>query len=110
MLFSFCCAQLIMDLSTYKFPEVSKIDLAFSTFNTPKELVEEAEKRTLTKGRKKFNELFFSGGEIQLKEDVKGTWKENAFMYARALMSSFAPKHENKEAVCAMIFEECLVL
>ena len=32
-----------MDLSTYKFPEVTKVDLAFPTFNTPKELVAEAE-------------------------------------------------------------------
>lgn len=35
-----------MDLSTYKFPEVTKADLAFPTFNTPKELVAEAKKET----------------------------------------------------------------
>ena len=39
-----------MDLSTYKFPEVTKVDLAFPTFNTPKELVEEAKKRNPKKG------------------------------------------------------------
>jgi hypothetical protein len=99
-----------MDLSTYKFPKVTKADLAFPTFNTPKELVEEAEKRNPQKGMKKFTELFYSGGKIELKKDVEGTWKENAYMYARALMGSWSPKHEHKELVVGMIFEECLVL
>ena len=39
-----------MDLSTYNFPKVTEIDLAFSTFNTPKELVEEAQKRKPQRG------------------------------------------------------------
>jgi hypothetical protein len=99
-----------MELSTYNFPKVTKVDLAFPTFNTPKELVEEAEKRNPRKGMRKFSELFFYGGEIKLKDDVKGTWKENAYMYARALMGSFSPKHEHKELVVGMIFEECLEL
>ncbi len=99
-----------MDLSTYKFPEVTKLDLVFPTFNTPKELVEEAEKRNPKKGMEKFRELFFSGGEIELKKDVEGTWKKNAYMYARALMGSWSPKHEHKELVVGMIFEECLIL
>ena len=99
-----------MDLSTYKFPEVTKADLAFPTFNTTKELVAEAEKRNPEKGMRKFAELFYKGGSIELKPDVKGTWKENAYMYARALMGSWKPKHEHKELVVGMIFEECLVL
>jgi hypothetical protein len=99
-----------MDLSTYQFPEVTKADLVFPTFNTPKVLVEEAEKRNPQKGIEKFNQLFYNGGEIKLKADVEGTWKQNAFLYARSLMGSFVPKHEHKELVCAMIFEECLIL
>ena len=99
-----------MDLSTYKFPEVTKADLAFPTFNTPKELIAEAEKRNPEKGMRKFAELFYKGGSIELKTDVKGTWKENAYMYALALMGSWEPKHEHKELVVGMIFEECLVL
>ena len=99
-----------MDLSTYKFPEVSIIDFTFSTFDTDKELVEEAKKRNPRKGMEKFSELFNNGGEVQLKPDVPGTWKENAWRYAKFLMRSFAPKHEHKELVCGMIFEECLVL
>ena len=99
-----------MELSEYKFPEVSQADIAFPTFDTVPELLKEAESRNISKGRKKFNQLFFSGGKIDLQDDVKGTWKEGAFLYARALMGSFAPKHEDKEAVCAMIFEETLVI
>tara|TARA_R100000655_G_scaffold55123_1_gene93170 strand:+ start:377 stop:676 length:300 start_codon:yes stop_codon:yes gene_type:complete len=99
-----------MDLSKYNFPEVTQADMAFPTFNIPKELLKEAESRELTKGRKKFAELFYSGGKIEFKKDVEGTWKENAFLWCRAMMGSWSPKHEHKEAVCAMIFEECLIL
>lgn len=99
-----------MDLSNYKFPEVTDADLAFSTFNTPKELVAEAERRNPRKGMDKFSELFYTGGKIELQSDVKGTWKEKAYWYARALMRSWEPKHEHKELVVGMIFEEVLVL
>jgi len=99
-----------MKLSEFKFPDVSKIDLAFSTFDTIPELLEEAKKRNPVKGMDKFSELFYSGGKIELKSDVEGTWKEKAFIYAKALMRSWAPKHEHKELVVGMIFEECLKL
>ncbi len=99
-----------MDLSTYKFLEVTDVDLVFPTFNTTKELVEEAEKRNPKKGIEKFSELLYSGCKIELKDDVKGTWKENAYRYALALIGSWEPKHEHKELVVGMIFEECLVL
>ena len=59
-----------MDLSTYKFPEVTKVDLAFPTFNAPKELVAEAEKRNPQKGMKKFSELFYNGGKFEFKDSV----------------------------------------
>ena len=53
-----------MDLSTYKFPEITGVDLAFPTVNTTKELVEEAEKRNPQKGMNKFSEIFYSGGKL----------------------------------------------
>jgi hypothetical protein len=99
-----------MDLSTYKFPKVNKTDLAFPTFNTTKELVDEAQKRNPQKGMNKFSELFYSGGKIELQKDIEGTWKYDAYLYARALMGSWSPKQEHKELVVGMIFEECLVL
>lgn len=99
-----------MELKDYQWPELSALDIAFSTTKAPKELVEEAEKRDLSKGEKKFNELFFSGGRIQRQADVDGTWKEKALAFAISLMKSWEPKHEHKAAICAMIFEETLVL
>jgi hypothetical protein len=99
-----------MDLSTFKFPEVTKGDFVFPTFDTIKELLEEAEKRNPKKGMDKFDKLFYEGGEIRLQEDVKGTWKEKAYLYARALMGSWSPKHKHKQLVVGMIFEEVLVL
>jgi hypothetical protein len=99
-----------MELSEYNFPKVDKIDIAFPTFNTIPELLEEAQKRDLTKGRKMFNTLFYTGGKVEFQDDVKGTWKEKAWFYCRALMGSFEPKHQDKEAVCAMLMQECLKL
>ncbi len=99
-----------MKLETFNFPVVTGVDIAFSTFNTIPELLEEAKKRSPKKGMQKFSELFFSGGKIELQKDVKGTWKNNAFLYAKALMSSWGPKHQDKELVVGMIFEETLVL
>lgn len=96
-----------MDLSKFNFKELCENN--FSVNTTP-ELVAEAQSRNISKGKEKFNQLFFSGGELKLQDDVKGTWKEDAYLYARKLMSSFAPKHENKQDVCAMIFEETLKL
>jgi len=93
-----------MKLSEYKFPEPSMV------LNTTPELLEEAKKRNPKEGIQKFSELFFNGGEIELQEDVKGSWKEKAYLYAKALMSSWEPKHEHKELVVGMIFEETLVL
>lgn len=99
-----------MDLSTFAFPEVTDVDFAFPTFCTIPELLEEAKKRNPQKGIKKFNELFFTGGEIVLQKDVQGTWKEKAYLYTRALMRSWSPKHQDKEIVVGMLFEELLVL
>lgn len=96
-----------MELKNYNFP---KTERELNNINTDYILLAEAEKRELRKGREKFNQLFFNGGTVELKDDVRGTWKEHAYVYARSLMGSFTPKHEHKESVCAMIFEECLKL
>lgn len=99
-----------MDLSKFKFPEISQLDMAFSTLETNKELLTEAMKRDVSKGENKFNQLFYNGGNLLVQDDYAGSWKENALRYAIALMRSFNPKHEHKTAVCAMIFQECLIL
>jgi hypothetical protein len=102
--------KITMDLSQYKFPEVTQADVAFPTFDAPKDLIEEGNKRDLKKGRAKFNELFYKGGSVELQPDVEGTWKEKAWIFTRVLMGSWAPKHQDKETVCALLMEECLVL
>lgn len=99
-----------MDLSTFDFPQVNKIDTVFPTFDTIPELLKEAEFRNPQKGIKKFNELFYSGGKVEFQKDTLGTWKEKAYKYAINLMGSYAPKHEHKELVVGMIFEEVLDL
>jgi len=99
-----------MNLAEFKFPEVTGANNAFPTFDTIPELLEEAKKRNPKKGMDKFDEFFYSGGKPKFQKDVIGTWKEGAWLYARALMGSWSPKHEHKQIVCGMIFEEVLKL
>ena len=102
-----------MDLKKFKFPEVRGVDVAFSTFDTIPELLEEAKERGFDGGYTEYNDLFsklfFEGGKIEFKPDVDEEFKAKAWPYCRALMGSFAPKHEHKEAVCAMLMSELLV-
>lgn len=102
-----------MDLTKYNFPKVSKVDLAFSTFDTIPELLAEAEKRGFDHNNKYcryFGKLFFGGGSVVFKTGLDENFKNNAFLYMRALMGSFAPKHEHKEAVCGMLLSELVEL
>lgn len=99
-----------IDLSKYPFPKVGGIDMAFPTFYAPKDLVAYANTLDLRKAEREFRRLFYEGGKVNLKPDVKGTWKEHAWRFCRALMGSFAPSHEDKTAVCALIINECLEL
>lgn len=105
-----------MNILKYTYPKVSPIQLGFSTFDAPEVLIEEAKKRGFYDGKTKANELFnkwfFSGletGEIKQREDGDKDEINNALLFARALMGSFTPKQENKEAVCALIFSETLL-
>ena len=105
-----------MDILYYMYPKVGGLELSFSTFDTPKVLVEEAIKRGFYGGNTKANDLFskwfFSGletGEIAPREDGDKVKINKALLFARALMGSFTPSQENKEAVCALIFSETLL-
>ena len=103
-----------MDLKTFKFPELNGVDMAFSTLKTDKTLLAEAKERGFDNMynpyNRLFSELFFNGGKIEFKEDVDEEFKKKAWSYCKCLMRSFEPKHEHKEAVCAMIMSELLVL
>lgn len=105
-----------MEVLKYNFPKITGADVAFPTFDTPKELSEEAKSRGFYNGRTKFNELFnqwfFEGltKSPNFKKDVDQELAQKAMNFAVCLMGSFTPKHEDKEAVCALIFSECLDL
>lgn len=106
-----------MEIKDYNFPKIEAVNRAFPTFDAPEVLVEEAKKRGFYNGdtiwNDLFGEMFYKGikaGEIDFKSEVKGQeWAEKAYDFAMCLMGSFAPKHEEKEAVCAFIFSETLV-
>lgn len=105
-----------MELKDYQFPECTQLDLAFSTLEAPPTLVSLAKERGLYNGNTPANDLFskwFFGGlekTPDFKEGVDVQRAEKALIWARCLMGSFAPKHEEKEAVCALIFSEYLSL
>lgn len=93
-----------MDLTKYDFPKVSML------VDTTPELIEEAEKRGFddwnNEYHKLFSTLFYRGGRVKFKDGIDPKFKDTAWAYCRALMGSFAPKHEHKSAVCAMLLSE----
>lgn len=56
-----------------------------------------------------FNKLFFSGGNVEHLSPRPGIDKATALRHIRAVMGSFEPKHENKEAAVAWMFETWFV-
>lgn len=101
-----------MDLTAFEFPEVTTADIAFPTYGTIPELLAEAKERGFYNGRTPYNDLFsnlfFNGGEINFKKDVDKAFKSKAWAYCRSFMQSWEPKHEEKEAICAMLMSELL--
>lgn len=102
-----------MKLTSFQFPTLSDADLAFSTVRTNPALLAEARERGFYNGHTPYNDLFntlfFKGGRLSFKTKIDPGFKEKASRYLRALMSSFEPKHEEKEAVCAMILSELVL-
>ena len=101
-----------MNLQDFKFPEVTGADMAFPTFNTITELLEEAKERKFYNGDTPYNnlfsELFYSGGKVKFKEGINEEFKKKAWSYCRSFMGSWSPKHEEKEAICALLMSELL--
>lgn len=102
-----------MDLKTFEFPKLEGLDMAFSTIRTDPKLLAEAKERGFYNGDTDYNglfsDLFFSGGKVEFKKDVDEDFKAKAWPYCRAFMGSWEPKHEEKEAICAMLMSELLV-
>jgi len=99
-----------MNVKKFKFPEVSDADLAFGIQETNAQLLAEAKKRGFYNGKTKYNDLFsqmfFTGGKLNFKENLDERFKNKAVPYLKGFMRSFAPKHEEKEAICAMLLSE----
>ena len=93
-----------MELKEYKFEELSFM------LGTDKKLLSEARKRGFYNGNtpynKLFSSLFFSGGTLNFKKDLDDNFKSKALPYLKAFMQSFEPKHEEKEAISALILSE----
>lgn len=93
-----------MDLLTYEFEEPSY------SLRTDRALLEEAKSRGFycsnTSYNRLFSKLFFKGGSLKFKKDLDGDFKNRAIPYLKAFMSSWMPKHEEKEAISALILSE----
>ena len=103
-----------MDLVKYHWPVLTDAQVAFSTLDTDPKLLEEAQRWGFNKSSNPYNDLasnlFFKGGKLNFKEGLDPVFKERATRYLRAYMGSFAPRHEHKEAVCALILSELVEL
>lgn len=99
-----------LNLREFKFPDVTKVDAVFSTFDTIPELLDEAKRRGFYSGYGPYNKLastlFYEGGRVKFKEGIPEDFRKAAWAYVRAFMGSFAPKHEHKSAICALILSE----
>ena len=99
-----------MDIRQYKFPQISPIEIAFSNEKTRPELLEEAKKRGFYNGNTKYNSLFsslfYNGGSLNFKKELPEDFIIRCTRYLKAFMSSFEPKHEEKEAVSALLLSE----
>lgn len=99
-----------MELQKFNFPEVYGVKMAFLTFKTDAKLLQEAKGRGFYNGdtpyNKLFSTIFFRGGKVKFKEGVDESFKIKAWNYCRSFMGSFEPKHEEKEAICALLLSE----
>ena len=93
-----------MDIKKFNFSEIS------ICMPTDKQLLTEAENRSFYNGYTPYNTLFstlfFEGGKLNFKKDLDENFKAKAVPYLKAFMRSYEPKHEEKEAICALLLSE----
>lgn len=94
----------------YPFPEIKRVEEIFSTLTADPALLEEAKHRGFYMGHTKANQMFgrlFGGGRIMIKPEADTEFIRRVMIpYLKALLNSYALKHEEKEAICAMILDE----
>jgi hypothetical protein len=101
-----------MNLLEFDYPKPTGLDVAFSTYDTIPELLKEAEKRKFLDGHTPYNtlfcDLFYKGGKVVFKKNIDKDKQQEIWKYVRCFISSWSPKHEHKEAICAMLMSEIL--
>jgi len=97
-----------MDITKHKFDELSMCQI------TDKKLLAEAEAKGFYNGHTPYNDLFsslfFGGGKLNFKPDLDEGFKSKAVPYLKSFMQSFEPKHEEKEAISALLLSELVEL
>jgi hypothetical protein len=101
-----------MNLLEFNYPKPNGVDVVFSTYRTIPELLKEAQERKFYNGytpyNKLFSDLFFLGGKVVFKKGLDENKRKEIWQYCRSFMGSYEPKHEEKEAICAMLMSEIL--
>ena len=73
-------------------------------------LLQEAKIKGFYQGDTKYNvlfsTLFYNGGALNFKQDLDLDFKSKALPYLKEFMRSFEPRHEDKEAICALLLSE----
>lgn len=99
-----------LNLKEYPFPSLTAVDLSFPVVDIDIVLLKEAQTRGFDDHNnayyKLFMSLFFNGGSVKFKNGLNDDFKTRCWMYMKCLAGSFAPKHEHKSAVCAMLLSE----
>ena len=101
-----------MKLSEFNFSELTEKNLLLGSFKTEKSLLAEAKERGFYNGNTKYNKLFsnlfYEDGKVVFKKGIDASFSASAWRYCRHFMGSWDPKHEDKEAICALIMSEIL--
>lgn len=100
-----------MLLENYPLPIPTLTDLAYPTYDTDARLLDMARERGFDKRSNPYHQLFdrvfFEGcGGFEKKEGIPEDYFYKVYAYYRCLSRSFAPKHEHKSAVCALLLSE----
>ena len=100
----------LKSIKDFSYPVLKDVDLTFSVLRTNTQLLELAKAEGFYNSDTPYNRLvssmFFRGGQVHFKKDLDEDRKTLAWRYFKALMHSFEPQHEEKEAIGALILSE----
>ena len=99
-----------------KIPAITKADLVFpggplitKPYDELSPIAREWEKKNPKNwGTRVFADLFYEGGHIPKPKAIEGLSEDDVhrvIIWTRAAMGSFYPAHEDKTALCGMLFE-----